>query len=248
MKGRAIWTIERIICSGRRHLVAEIKIMIRNILNLVMILGILLVMDYRFTDNAIHEILGLFIVLLFIIHNILNRHWYTAIGKGKKNLLRSLTATTNLLLLVMMLLATVTGVFISQTVFPVFSLNSNLWVHQLHSLSSYLEFILSAIHLGFRWKALWTKTCSWLRINGANYSYILLSRIASLLIIGYGMYASFTRHIGSKLLLKHVSNDWATAPSLVGFVLDYLAIMGCYVAITYYLTLMLQKQNHKNIS
>lgn len=99
--------IERIICSGRRQLVAEIKIMIRNILNLVMILGILVVMDYRFTDNAIHEILGLFIVLPFIIHNILNRHWYTATGKGKKNLLRSLTAITNLLLLVMMLLATV---------------------------------------------------------------------------------------------------------------------------------------------
>lgn len=136
--------------------------MIRNILNLVMILGILVVMDYRFTDNAIHEILGLFIVLPFIIHNILNRHWYTATGKGKKNLLRSLTAITNLLLLVMMLLATVTGVFISQTVFPFFSLNSNLWVHHLHSLSSYLGFILSAIHLGFHWKALWRKMSSWL--------------------------------------------------------------------------------------
>lgn len=215
--------------------------MIRNILNLMMILCILVVMDYRFTDNAIHEILGLFIVLPFIIHNILNRHWYTAIGNGKKNPLRSLTAITNLLLLVMMLLATVTGVFISQTIFPVFSLNSNLWVHQLHSLSSYLGFILSAIHLGFYWNALYRKLCRWLRIDCTNFSYILLSRIASLFIIGYGIYASFTRHIGSKLLLKHVFNDWATAPSLVGFVLDYLAIMGCYVAITYYLTQMLQK-------
>lgn len=206
-----------------------------------MVLGILVVMDYRFTDNAIHEIIGLFIVLPFIIHNILNRHWYTSIGKGKRNLLRSLTTITNLLLLVMMLLATVTGVFISQTVFPFFSLSSSLWVHRLHSLSSYLGFILSAIHLGFHWQALWGKMCSWLRINRAHFSYIFLSRIASLLIIVYGIYASFTRHIGSKLLLKHVFNDWATASSLVGFVFDYLAIMGCYVAITYYLRKMLQK-------
>lgn len=215
--------------------------MIRNILNLVMILCLLVVMDYRFTANAIHEILGLFIVLPFIIHNALNCHWYTAIGKGKMNLLRILTTITNLLLLVMMLLVTVTGVFISQTVFPAFSLSGNLWVHQLHSLSAYLGFILSAIHLGFHWKALWRKLCRWLRINRTNFSYILLSRIVSLLIIGYGIYASFTRHIGSKLLLKHVFNDWAAAPSLVGFVLDYLAIMGCYVAITSYLTQMLQK-------
>ncbi|MCO1603752.1 hypothetical protein [Desulfosporosinus nitroreducens] len=40
--------------------------MIRNILNLVMTLGLLVVMDYRFTDNAIHEILGLFIILPFV--------------------------------------------------------------------------------------------------------------------------------------------------------------------------------------
>lgn len=214
--------------------------MIRNILNLVMLLCLLVVMDYRFTDNAIHEILGLFILLPFIIHNALNRHWYTSI-KGKMNLLRLLTTITNLLLLVMMLLVTVTGVLISQTVFSTFSLSGNLWAHQLHSLSAYLGFILSAIHLGFHWNALWRKLCLWLRINYTNFSNILLSRIASLLIIGYGIYASFTSHIGSKLLLLHVVNDWAAAPSLVGFILDYLAIMGCYVAITYYLTQMLQK-------
>ena len=176
------------------------EIMIRNILNLVMILCLLVVMDYRFTDNAIHEILSVFILLPFIIHNVLNCHWYSAIGKGKMNLLRILTTITNLLLLVMMLLVTVTGVLISQTVFSAFSL-SDLWAHELHSFSAYLGFILSAIHLGFHWNALYGKLCRWLRIDCTNFRYILLSRIASLLIIGYGIYASFTRHIGSKLLL-----------------------------------------------
>lgn len=219
--------------------------MIRNILNLVMILCLLVVMDYRFTDNAIHEILGLFILLPFVLHNILNLRWYTAI-KGKMNLLRLLTTITNLLLLVMMLLVTVTGVLISQTVFPAFSLNSNLWAHQLHSLSAYLGVILSSIHLGFHWNVLWRKLCLWLRINRTNFSYFLLGRIASLLIIGYGIYASFTRHIGSKLLLQHVFNDWTAAPSLLGFILDYLAIIGVYVAITYYLTQTLQNKIMKN--
>lgn len=209
-----------------------------------MTLCILVVMDYSFTANAIHEMLGLFIALLFIVHNALSRHWYTAIGKGKMNLHRILSTITNLLLLVMMLLVTVTGVLISQTVFSVFSLSENLWAHQLHMLSAYLGFILSAIHLGFHWNALCGKLCRWLRIDYMNFSYILLSRIASLLLIGYGIYASFTRHFGSKILLKHVFNDWAIAPSLVGFILDYMAIMGCYVAITSYLTQMLQKQNH----
>lgn len=116
-----------------------------------MILCILIVMDYRFIDNAIHEILGLFIVLLFIIHNTLNRHWYTAIGKVKLDLLRILKTITNLLFLVIMLLVAVTGVLISQTVFSSFSLSGNLWAHELHILSAYLGFILAAIHIGLHW-------------------------------------------------------------------------------------------------
>lgn len=214
--------------------------MIRNSLNPLMILCILIVMDYRFIDNAIHEILGLFIVLLFIIHNALNRQWYTAIGKVKMDLLRILNTFTNLLLLVMMFLVAVTGLLISQTVFSSFSLSGNLLAHQLHVLSAYLGFILSAIHLGFHWNALCGKLCRWLRIDCMKSSYILLSRIVSLLIAGYGIYASFTRHIGSKLLLQHSFNDWTAAPSLVDFLFDYMAIMGCYVAITHYLSQLLQ--------
>jgi len=224
---------------------AKAETVIRNSLNPLMILCLLLVMDYRFIENAIHEFLGLFIVLLFIIHNVLNRHWYTAMGKVNIDLLYILKTITNLLLLVMMLLVAVTGFLISQTVFSSFSLSGNLLAHELHVLSAYLGFILVSIHLGFHWNALWGKLCLWLRIKRTNFNYILLSRIASLLTIVYGIYASFTRHIGSKLLLQHGFSDWTTAPSLVCFILDYMTIMGCYVAITYYLTHLLKKDKYK---
>lgn len=214
--------------------------MIRNSLNPLMILCILIVMDYHFIDNAIHEILGLFIVMLFFIHNALNRQWYTAIGKVKMDLLRILNTITNLLLLVMTFLVSVTGVLISQTVFSSFSLSDNLLAHQLHILSAYLGFILSAIHLGFHWNALRGKLCRWLRIDRMRSSYILLSRIVLLLTVCYGIYASFTRHIGAKLLLQHGFNDWTAAPSLVDFLFNYMAIMGCYIAIAHYLSQLLQ--------
>ena len=214
--------------------------MIRNSLNPLMILCILIVMDYHFIDNAIHEILGLFIVMLFFIHNALNRQWYTAIGKVKMDLLRILNTITNLLLLVMMFLVSVTGVLISQTVFSSFSLSDNLLAHQLHILSAYLGFILSAIHLGFHWNALRGKLFRWLRIDRMRSSYILLSRIVLLLTVCYGIYASFTRHIGAKLLLQHGFNDWTAAPLLVDFLFNYMAIMGCYIAIAHYLSQLLQ--------
>ena len=218
--------------------------MIRNILNLLMILCILVVMNYRYTANVIHEILGLFITLLFIIHNTLNRHWYTAITKGGMRLLCELNTVINLFLIIALLVVSATGVLISQTVFPASSLSGNLRVHQLHTLSAYMLFILISIHLGCHWNALQGKLCRCLKIDRTSFSYIFLSRIASLAIIFYGIYASFTHHIGSKLFLKHVYYAWASAPSLVGFTLDYASIMGCYVAITYYLTKLLKRQKY----
>lgn len=215
--------------------------MIKKTLSLVMVLCILVVMDYRFITNTIHEMLGLFTLLLFIIHNTLNRRWYMAISKGKMDLLRILKTFTNLLLLLMMVLVAVTGVLISQTIFASLSLSDNILVHELHILSAYSGFILIAIHLGFHWNELFGKLYRLLKINRTSSSFILLSRLASLFIIGYGIYASFTRQIGSKLLLQHVVTGWAATPSLIDFIVDYAAIMGCYVAITYYLTQLVQK-------
>ncbi|XFO64447.1 hypothetical protein SPSIL_005490 [Sporomusa silvacetica DSM 10669] len=206
-----------------------------------MILCILVVMNYRFITNTIHEMLGLFTLLLFIMHNTLNRRWYTAISKGKMDLLRILKAFTNLLLCVMMVLVVITGVLISQTVFASLSLSDNILIHELHILFAYSGFILIAIHLGFHWNELFGKLYHLLKIDRTSSSFILLSRLASLFIISYGIYASFTRQIGSKLFLQHVVTDWAATPSLIGFIVDYAAIMGCYVAITYYLTQLVQK-------
>lgn len=215
--------------------------MIKDTLSLGMILCLVVVMDYRFIENAIHEMLGLFTLLLFIIHITIHCQWYTAMGKGKMVLRSILKTITNLLLLVMIVLVAVTGVLISQTVFASFSLHDNLLAHELHVLSAYWGFILIAIHLGFHWNGVLEKLCRCLRLDRTNYSYILLSRIASMLIVGYGIYASSERDIGSKLLLQHVVNGWTAMPSLISFIVDYAAIMGCYVAITYYLTRLLQK-------
>lgn len=213
----------------------------RNIVNFAMTLCILAVMDYRFTANAIHEILGVLVVLLIIIHNVLNRRWYITIAKGKMNLLRMLNTATNLLMLAMMLLVTVTGVLISQTVFSAVSLSGHLWIHELHTFSAYLSFILCSIHIGFHWNSLSVKLCRWLGIDAENSRTVLLGRISSLLVIGYGIHASLSRQIGAKLLFQHVFGGWGAKPPLTGFVLDYLAILGCYAVITNYMARILYK-------
>jgi hypothetical protein len=39
----------------------------------------LIAMAYYITGNLVHEVVGVVVLLLFIVHNILNRRWYRAI-------------------------------------------------------------------------------------------------------------------------------------------------------------------------
>jgi len=215
-----------------------VEALIRNLLNLAMAVLILIVVDYRFIGNSVHEILGLSAVLMFIVHNVLNRRWYLTLFKGKMNLRRLLNAVVDLLLLAMMMLLIVTAVLISQTIFAAVSLNGDIMAHQLHMMAGYWCFILGSIHLGFHWEMLVGKMCRWLEISCTNCD-IMVNRIFSIFIIGYGSYVSFSRHIGSKLLVQHTFSDWAAAPP--SFALDYLAIMGCYIGVTYYLMNLFKK-------
>lgn len=215
--------------------------MTRNILNLVMTFGVVAVMDYRFTGNGVHEILGVFLAGLFLAHNILNRYWYRSFSKGGQNLLRVIITITNLLLLVMMLGVMVTGVLISQTLFAAFSLSGYLWVHQLHTFSAYSSFILCGIHVGLHWGTLWRKLCQGIGLDASRERVILLGQAISLFIVVYGINASFSHQIGAKLMFEHVFGGWGSTPSLLDFLIDYPAIFGCYTIVTHYLVQWLQK-------
>ena len=55
----------------------------RKSLNVLMTLLIIFVMSYQAVENVFHEIAGILLFLLFLIHNILNRKWYKNILRGK---------------------------------------------------------------------------------------------------------------------------------------------------------------------
>ncbi|WP_176772794.1 DUF4405 domain-containing protein [Sporomusa acidovorans] len=193
-------------------------------------------MNYRYIGNSSHEIGGVVLALLFILHNMLNWRWYGYFFKGKQSLRRILMNLTNLLLVVAMVTVFVTGVLISVTVFaPLGIRSSSLFMHELHQGSAYASFILAAVHLGFHWEMLVAKCKNWLHIDGASRGWIIMSRSVSIIVITYGIYASFVNQIGDNLLMQHNFAGWGAEISLRGFLLDYFAIMGCYVGITYYL-------------
>jgi len=225
------------------------EILIRNILNIAMTVLLLLMLDYRFTGNVFHETGGVVLALLFIFHNVLNQRWYVVFFKGRQSLRRILMTLVNLLLVAAMVVVLVTGILISATVFaPLGIRSSDLFMHDLHQGSAYVSFILVAIHLGMHWEMLMMKFKTWLHIDASSLSWVITSRIVAIFVIAYGVYASFTNDIGGKLLMQRVFIGWGEAPALLRVVVDYVAIMGCYIGTTYYLLCLLQKEKIKTFT
>ncbi|MHC1745649.1 MAG: DUF4405 domain-containing protein [Negativicutes bacterium] len=222
--------------------------MIRNILNIVMMVLVLLIMDYRFTGNVFHEIAAVVLALLFIFHNILNWRWYQVFIKGRQSLVRVVWTLFNLLLLVAMITVFITGLLISQTVFAPLGIGSrNLFLHELHQGAAYASLILIAIHLGLQWDMLMARLKNWLRIDSSSLGWIITSRITFIAIIAYGVYASFVNNIGANLFMQHVSMGWGAEPTLWRFLFDYFSIIGCYIGVTYFLMNFLRRFRGKTI-
>lgn len=214
--------------------------MLRNILNLFMFISLLIVMNYRFTANIPHEILGVILGLAFLLHCAINRHWFKTFFKGPQNTRRVLLSVTNVLLLAAMLGSLVSGILISQYLFTSVSMRSIL-LHQLHTLFSYIGFILVAVHFGFHWNSLVNKIYRRLAIKPTSRLANSVAKAGAVIIIGFGIYASFINQIGNRLLMKHIIGWGMPAPNLLNFSLEYTAIFAMYALLTHYLLNFLKR-------
>ena len=58
------------------------KKIFRSIIDSLMLILYIIEMGEKYVGNAVHEWLGVALMIVFIIHNILNRKWYKTIFKG----------------------------------------------------------------------------------------------------------------------------------------------------------------------
>lgn len=200
----------------------------RNILNLVMLAGILIAFDYRYTENRLHEILGVILGGCFLWHNYLNIIWYKKLSKLQKQPLAMGLMIVNIGLAAAMLVTIITGGLISHTVMPNRLLRNSLWVHDLHTIGAYMMLIFSGLHLGFHWRGLWMRFCRW---SGLKYegNVRLAGRFAASATAVYGIVVSFSYQIGDRLLMRHVFVDWNAEPVFWQFIFEYAAVFALYV-------------------
>lgn len=204
----------------------------------------LVAMAYYITGNTTHEIVGLVVLVLFIIHNFLNRRWYQSLRKGRYSLRRFLQIAVNLLFLVAMAIMIISGILVSIDIFPIIPVFNDMLYREIHVLSAYWGFILMAIHIGFSWGIIINAMRRMTGVAGTNRTRTIILRLIAVLIVVYGVQASFERDMFYKLTVYNPFS-WDFETTALDLTIDYLAIMGIYIGGTHYALKFINQKKDK---
>ena len=222
------------------------KVICKIAIDILMTLGLFFLMGYQFWGDAAHEWAGAGMFLLFILHHILNRQWHQNLFRGRFTSSRILLLALDLLLFLAMLGMMVSGIMLSNHVFDFLHLHGGMsFARILHMAASYWGFVLMALHLGLHWgifMGLARKAFKWRRSSRVRK--ILLPVFGAGIAI-YGLTVFFRRDLLTYMLVRtqFVFLDFGEPVPL--FYLDYLAMMGTFIFLAYYVSRLLRTKKKK---
>ena len=227
---------------------------IQIITDTVMTVLLPILMAYELVGQAAHEWIGIGMFALFILHNVLNRKWYTSLFKGRYTSVRTFITVIDLLLLVVMVSLMVSGIMLSRHAFAFLSLNNGAsFARILHLLASYWGFALMSVHLGSHWNMLMGMARKIFPCFKASTLRKTILRVICVLGSLYGGYSFIQRGIGSYMLLQNQFVFFDFSEPLIFFLIDYLAVMWLFAAIGHYIMALFQylskiRRSKKDIS
>lgn len=167
---------------------------IKRVVDIIMSLILIPLMAYQVTGEAAHEWLGISMVLLVIIHQVLNRKWYSAIFGGKYNPYRIINSIITILLLISFALTAISGISMSNHAVPfLYNLINVNTARVMHLAFSYWSFILMGLHIGMHVIAMSAKMPKGIKK--------VLSIVVTI-IAGYGFYLFLKSGIINYILFK----------------------------------------------
>ena len=188
--------------------------------DIVMTVMLPLLMAYSLVGEMMHEVLGTVMMLLFILHHVINRKWWTNLFKGKYTPLRTFHTIVNLLLLVYMILQPVSGILMSKHLYTFIQVPGlSASARQIHLAFAYWGLGLMCIHAGTHMRAPFKKMTR--KSKTAGTIVFIISTIISL----YGLYAFVKRGFPGYMFLIRQFAFFDPGELRVFFFLDYIAIM-----------------------
>lgn len=203
-------------------------------LDALMLALILVEFAYPLTGNLAHELIGIGMLVLFLVHGGLNWPWFRTLRKGRYNGLRRVSVSVNALLLAAALMLILSGLLNSHLLSSLAGFEFHFLPRELHTAAAYWFLILMAVHLGLHWKTVLAEARK--LPGGAKPSRlrrIALPAISAAIVIA-GIHASFERGVLSKLTAYYSFDYWDFDGSVAGFFIQYLSIVGLYASLAYY--------------
>ena len=220
--------------NGQTNWVIDMK-KFKIIIDVLMSVSLLFLMAYNLIGDVTHEIIGIVILILFIVHHILNRKWSKSIFKGKYTSFRIIQTILVILVLITMLMQMISGIILSKYVFVFIEFNSLTGVARtMHLLGAYWGFIFMSLHIGFHWNIMISPVTK--KLKETSKIKQILFALPSFIVTAYGIYAFITRNLAEYMFLKSQFVFFDFSEPLVLFIIDYVAIMGLFVFIGHYLT------------
>ncbi len=221
------------------------KRMLKTVIDAMMTIALLLLMAYERIGQAAHEWIGVGMFVLFVIHHVLNAGWSKNVLNGRYTAQRVLQTVIVALVFISMLGSMVSGIMLSRHAFAFLSLTGGrAFARTLHMLSGYWGFVFMSLHLGLHWGVV-TNMARKLVGNPSEVRKWVLRTIA-IFIAGYGTYAFFKRGIGSYMLLVTRFAFFDFEEPLLLFWLDYIAVMGLFIAIGYHMPKALKDRKRQD--
>lgn len=107
-------------------------------IDMTMLLLLPLLMGYSLMGEFMHEIMGILMFLLFILHHVLNQATLKNIFHGRYTLTRILNTAVNLALLFVMIALPVSGIMLSRHLFAFLPISGGLIIARtVHLAASY---------------------------------------------------------------------------------------------------------------
>ena len=218
------------------------KMMLKMGIDLVMTVLLLCQMAYMLVGETVHEYLGTAMFVLFILHHLLNRNWYRSLKKGRYGAVRILQTAVNTLVLLCMLGLMVSGVILSREVFAFLPIQGGMgFARILHMLASYWGFVLMSVHLGLHWGMVMRMARRLCRTKEGSAVRTVVLRLLAAAVCIFGICAFVKNNIADYLFQRSQFVFFDMEQPLALFFAEYLAMMGLWACLAYYLSRALQR-------
>lgn len=178
-----------------------------------------------FPDDRIHQICGISLIVLWVVHIVLNRRWYGALFKRKYQPYRIMQLVVNCGVLISALFLMISGMMMAWFVPSDWIGGALGFARTTHLLASHWYYIFMVFHIGLHASMIATK----IKIRG------IVPRLICIIISLYGIYAFITRGLWKYMFGLQQFFFFDFERGYVLFAMDYISIIVLFATISYYL-------------